>query len=90
MQQITQSSNNSNTGNITASTQQGPPNGDFREGKFDGRGGHEGHGGSSSPFLVILNYFGIWVVIIIPTYFLEKRILKNKRKTNHVQLQNSK
>lgn len=90
MQQITQSSNNSNTGNITASTQQGPPNGDFREGKFDGRGGHEGHGGSSSPFLVILNYFGIWAVIIIPTYFLEKRILRNKRKTNHVQLQDSK
>lgn len=90
MQQITQSSNNSNIGNITASTQQGPPDGDFREGKFDGRGGHEGHGGGSNPFLVILNYFGIWAVIIIPTYFLEKRFLRNKRKTNHVQLQDSK
>jgi cytochrome b561 len=91
MQQSTQSTtNNANTGNVTTSTQQGPPDGDFRERKFGGEGGHDGHGGSSNSFLVILNYFGIWAAIIIPTYFLEKRILKNKRKTNHGQLQDSK
>lgn len=88
MQQGPMSPNNANSGNLTTSTQQVPPNGDFREGKFDGRGGHEGHGGSN-PFLVILNYFGIWTVIIIPTYFLEKRILRKKRNSSHVQLQDS-
>ena len=79
-QQSGQSSNNSNT-----TTTQAPPNGDFREGKFDGKGGREGHGGSSSPFLVVLNYFAIWAAIIIPTYYLEKRILRNKRKSRDVQ-----
>ncbi|MDP4106015.1 MAG: DUF4405 domain-containing protein [Bacillota bacterium] len=89
MQQGPMSPNNANSGNLTTNTQQVPPNGDFREGKFDGRGGHEGHGGGSNPFLVILNYFGIWAVIIIPTYFLEKRILRKKRNSSHVQLQDS-
>lgn len=51
-----------------------PPNGDFREGKFRGK-----DRGSNNPFLTILNYFAIWVAIIIPTYYLEKRMLKNKR-----------
>lgn len=76
---------NGNTGNDGNPTNpnQGPPNGDFREGKFHGK---NGHGGSSSPFLVILNYFAIWAAIIIPTYYLEKRILRNKRNSRNVQL----
>ncbi|MBU8918724.1 DUF4405 domain-containing protein [Neobacillus sp. 114] len=81
MQQSTQTSNNGNTVNTensTAMPKQGPPNGDFRKEKFHGK---EGHGGSSNPFLVVLNYFAIWAVIIIPTYYIEKRILRKKRKS---------
>jgi hypothetical protein len=88
MQQSGQSSNSGNTGNA-AFTRQGPPHGDFREGKFGGEGGTDGHSGGSNPFLVVLNYFGIWAAIIIPTYFLEKRILRKKRKGSNVQLHNS-
>ena len=74
--------NNSNkTGNSTFS-HQGPPNGDFRDGKFHGK---DGRGGSNNPFLEMLNYFAIWAVIIIPAYFVEKRILRNKRKSKEVQ-----
>ncbi|MEH7309055.1 DUF4405 domain-containing protein [Neobacillus drentensis] len=76
-------SSNANIGN-TINTQQGPQNGDFREGKFHGK---DGHGGSSNPFLVVLNYFAIWGAIIIPTYYLEKRILRKKRRTRDVQPQ---
>jgi hypothetical protein len=83
-QQSTQSSYNTNAETETG-TQQGPPDGDFREGK----GGHEGHGGSSNPFLVVLNYFAIWAAITIPTYYLEKRIMRNKRKTSNVHPQGS-
>jgi hypothetical protein len=72
MQQSGQSINNGNTGNST-NPHQGPPNGDFH--------GKDGQGGSSSPFLVVLNYFAIWAAIIIPTYYIEKRILRKKRKT---------
>ncbi|MDQ1144126.1 hypothetical protein QE429_000953 [Bacillus sp. SORGH_AS 510] len=91
MQQSDQYFNRGNVGNTgdsgtTAEMQQGPPNGDFREGKFHGREGHGEHGGSSNPFLVILNYFAIWAAIIIPVYYLEKRILRNKRKAGSVQL----
>lgn len=81
IQQSTQTSNNGNTVNTensTARTKQGPPNGDFRNEKFHGK---EGHGESSNPFLVILNYFAIWAVIIIPAYYIEKRILRKKRKS---------
>ncbi|WP_027408430.1 DUF4405 domain-containing protein [Anoxybacteroides tepidamans] len=78
MQQNGQPFENGNTGEL-ANRHQGPPNGDFREGDFDGRGRKEGHGGSRNPFLVVLNYFAIWAAIIIPTYYLEKRILRNKR-----------
>ena len=88
MQQIGQSSNSANAGNA-AFTRQGPSDGDFREGKFDGEGGHDGHGGGGNAFLVILNYFAIWSAIIIPTYILEKRILRNKRKSSNVNLQDS-
>ncbi|MGZ4159796.1 MAG: DUF4405 domain-containing protein, partial [Neobacillus sp.] len=72
MQQSVQPSINGNTGDTT-NTLQGPPNGDFH--------GKDGHGGGGRPFLVVLNYFAIWAVIIIPTYYLEKRILRNKRKS---------
>lgn len=77
MQQSRQSSTG-NTGNTTNNNPR-PPKGDFH--------GKEGHGGSSSPFLVVLNYFAIWAAIIIPTYFLEKRILRNKRKSRPDQPQ---
>lgn len=40
------------------------------------------HHGARSPFLVILNYFAILAVLIIPTYYVEKRILRKKRQTN--------
>jgi hypothetical protein len=86
IQQIGQSSNSGNAGTVT---RQAPPNGDFREGKFNGEGGHDGHGGGGNAFLVILNYFAIWAAIIIPTYILEKRILRNKRKSSNVKLQDS-
>ncbi|WP_423802280.1 DUF4405 domain-containing protein [Neobacillus sp. SAB-20_R2A] len=82
MQQSTQTSNNRNTlntENSTAMTKQGPPNRDFRNEKFHGK---EGHGGSSNPFLVVLNYFAIWAVIIIPTYYIEKRILRKNGNLN--------
>jgi hypothetical protein len=78
IEQSGQSFNNDRAGD----THQGPPNGDFREEKFHDR---EGHGGISSPFLVILNYFAIWAVIVIPTYYLEKRILRNKRKSKDLE-----
>lgn len=50
-------------------------------GERHGRGGEfrEGHGGQS-PFSVILFYFIILAIIIVPTYFLEKRLLRKKRK----------
>ncbi|EKN70666.1 hypothetical protein BABA_04464 [Neobacillus bataviensis LMG 21833] len=67
---------NGNTGNIT-NTDQESLKGDFREGRFHGK---DGHGGSSNPFLVVLNYFAIWAAIIIPTCFLERRFLRNKQK----------
>ena len=80
MQQTT--INNGTTGNTT-STHPGPPNGDFH-----GKDGHDG-GGSGSPFLVVLNYFAIWAAIIIPTFFLERRILRKKRKSSELETQNS-
>ncbi|WML29905.1 DUF4405 domain-containing protein [Neobacillus sp. OS1-32] len=74
--------NGNNTGNSTFSHQGPPPNGDFRDGKFHGK---DGHGGSNNPFLEMLNYFAIWAVIIVPAYFVEKRILRSKRKPKEVQ-----
>ncbi|MGG3468435.1 DUF4405 domain-containing protein [Neobacillus pocheonensis] len=84
MQQSEQSSNTGTTGSSTSN--QGTANKDFRDEKFHGK---EGHGGSSNPFLVVLNYFAIWAAIIIPTYYLEKRILRNKRKLRRVHPQTS-
>ncbi|MDN3016879.1 DUF4405 domain-containing protein [Paenibacillus sp. BSR1-1] len=82
MQQSEQATNKGNTTNqgntTTTNTNQAPPNRDFREGKFHGK---EGHGGNSNPFLVVLNYFAIWAAIIIPTYYIEKRILRKKRES---------
>jgi len=88
MQQSGQASTSGNTGTTTTTenSNQGPPNGeDFHRGKFGDRDGKEGHGGSSNPFLVVLNYFAIWAAIIIPTYFLETRILRKKRKSTNIQ-----
>ncbi|MBT2698641.1 DUF4405 domain-containing protein [Bacillus sp. ISL-40] len=83
-EQSSQSINNGST-SITTDTNQVPPSEDFRGGKFEGKDGKNGHGGSSNPFLVVLNYFAIWAAIIIPVYYLEKRILGNKRKSRGVQ-----
>lgn len=79
MQQSGQTTTNGTTG--TATTNNSQANGDFHNEKFAGK---EGHGGSSNPFLVVLNYFAIWAVIIIPTYYIEKRILRNKRNSRDV------
>ncbi|WP_419882905.1 DUF4405 domain-containing protein [Peribacillus sp. B-H-3] len=68
--------NNGGEGKVM-NTHPGSPNGDFH--------GRDGHGGSSSPFLVVLNYFAIWAAIIIPVYYLEKRFLRDKRKSKNVQ-----
>ena len=59
---------------------QGPPPGEFngRHEGFDGRERHEGRGGGS-PFLVILNYFAIFGVLTVVTYYLEKRILRKRK-----------
>ncbi len=84
MQQMGQPTTYENTGivgNIT-NTNQAPPNGDFRGEKIHGK---DGHGGNSNPFLVVLNYFAIWAAIIIPTYYQEKRISRNKRKSKNVE-----
>lgn len=59
-----------NHGN-TINTFQGLP-----KGNSHGKGNH---GGGSNPFLVILNYFGILAVIIIPTYYLEKLIFRKRK-----------
>lgn len=50
-----------------------PPDGEFRDGKF------RKERGSSNPLLVLLNYFAIWAVIIVPTYYIEKRLWKRVR-----------
>ncbi|WP_419880443.1 DUF4405 domain-containing protein [Peribacillus sp. B-H-3] len=74
-QQMQQGRQTFNSGD-TANSRPGPPNGDFH--------GKDQHGGSSSPFLVVLNYFAIWAAIIIPTYYLEKRVLRKKRQSRDV------
>jgi len=83
MQQSVQASTNVSTGNTT-NINQGSAAEDFRGEKFHGK---DGHGGNSNPFLVVLNYFAIWAAIIIPTYFIEKRILKKKRESRVVHPQ---
>ncbi|NHM31999.1 DUF4405 domain-containing protein [Bacillus sp. C11] len=84
-QQSGQANNIASTGNTgnSSNTQQGPPNGDLRDGKFHGK---DGHGGSSNPFLVVINYFAIWAAIILPAFYLEKRLLKKKRNSKEVKL----
>ncbi|WP_243449959.1 hypothetical protein [Neobacillus terrae] len=59
---------------------QGPPPGNFngQHERFDGRERHKDRGGGS-PFLVILNYFIIFGVLTVGTYYLEKRILRKRR-----------
>lgn len=87
MQQSGQLFKNENNGTVgnTTNFNQGQPNGEFHDRGFHGNGRH---GRSSNPFLVVLNYFAIWAVIIIPTYYLEKRILRNKRKSKNTHPQN--
>ncbi|SFC87708.1 protein of unknown function [Bacillus sp. OV322] len=74
-QQMQQGRQTFNSGD-TANSRPGPPNGKFH--------GKEQHGGGSSPFLVVLNYFAIWAAIIIPTFYLEKRILRKKLQSRDV------
>ncbi|MCL6586852.1 MAG: DUF4405 domain-containing protein [Anoxybacillus sp.] len=57
----------------TAGTMPTPPDGEFRGEKF--RKEH----GTSNPLLVLLHYFAIWTAIIIPTYYIEKRLWKRVR-----------
>jgi len=64
-----------NSGNVNRSDFQGPPNGTFHghnEGKFGDHGGR-------SPFLVIFQYLVIFAIIIIPVYFIDKRLLSKRR-----------
>jgi cytochrome b561 len=58
---------------------QGPSNGALADRHGHG-GDFRGHGGGQNPFSVIISYFGIMAVIIIPTYYLEKQMLRKKRK----------
>lgn len=66
-----QTPTNGNAVNLD-NTRMAPPNGEFR--------GKDGRVGSSSPFLVILQNFAILAAIIVPTYYLEKYLLRNNRK----------
>lgn len=85
MQQSGQSVANSNSSSSTTATSDTASNQNFRQDQFDGKDGKEGHGGSNNPFLTVLNYFAIWAAIIIPTYFLEKLLLRKKRKLRKEQ-----
>ncbi|MBB2479622.1 cytochrome b/b6 domain-containing protein [Bacillus sp. APMAM] len=74
-----------NSGNVNGSHFQGPPNGTFHghdEGKF-------GHHGGGSPFLVILQYLGIFAIIIIPVYFIDKRFLSKRQNQKSLQLKHN-
>ncbi len=82
MKQFAQKSNSKFFNNGSPSTLgghggdfQGPLNGEFHKHdkeKFEHRGG-------ASPYLVIFQYFGIFVFIIIPVYFIDKRFLSKRR-----------
>lgn len=74
-----------NSRNVNGPDFQGPPNGTFHghdEGKF-------GHHGGGSPFLVILQYFVIFAIIIIPVYFIDKRLLSKKRNEKSLLLKHN-
>ncbi|WP_207767827.1 hypothetical protein [Heyndrickxia camelliae] len=82
MKQFAQKSNSKFFNNGSPSTLgghggdfQGPLNGEFHKHdkeKFEHRGG-------ASAYLVIFQYFGIFVIIIIPVYFIDKRFLSKRR-----------
>nr|WP_255571840.1 DUF4405 domain-containing protein [Anoxybacillus sp. ST70] len=57
----------------TVGTLPTPPDGAFRHEKI-----LKEHG-TNNPLLVLLHYFTIWTVMIVPTYYIEKR-MRNKRK----------
>jgi hypothetical protein len=67
--------NNTENSSGEAFHSQGPQNRDFRG---HHGGGDFGHRGASNPFLVILNYFLILAALIVPTYYLERKILRRK------------
>ncbi|MGG6431147.1 DUF4405 domain-containing protein [Anoxybacillus sp. D401a] len=49
----------------------------FRERKFP----HKEHHGNSHPLLVIFSHFTIWTFIIVPVYYIEKRMRKKRKLT---------
>ncbi|WP_249310141.1 DUF4405 domain-containing protein [Bacillus sp. FJAT-49736] len=60
---------------------QGPPIKDFQKhaDKFE-------HHGKKNPFLTILQYLVIFTIIIIPTYYLDRRYLGKRRKQKRLML----
>lgn len=59
----------------TVGTLPTPPDGAFRHEKF-----LKEHG-TNNPLLVLLHYFTIWAVMIVPTYYIEKRMRKKRKLT---------
>ncbi|MCL6617173.1 MAG: DUF4405 domain-containing protein, partial [Anoxybacillus ayderensis] len=54
-----------------------PPPEKFREGEFPYKERH----GNSHPLLVILGHFTFWAVVIVPVYYIEKRMRKKRKLT---------
>ncbi|WP_183241059.1 DUF4405 domain-containing protein [Anoxybacillus mongoliensis] len=52
-----------------------PPPEKFREGEFTRKERH----GSSHPLLVIFGHFTFWAVVIVPVYYMEKRMRHKRR-----------
>ncbi|KIQ94497.1 cytochrome b [Anoxybacillus thermarum] len=48
---------------------------EFREREFR----HKEHHGSSHPLLVIFSHFTFWAVVIVPVYYMEKRMRKKRK-----------
>nr|WP_239565480.1 DUF4405 domain-containing protein [Brevibacillus fulvus] len=49
--------------------------------------GEFGHRGSANSLLVILNYFLIFAVLIVPAYYLEKRLFRKKQQQKSAHLE---
>lgn len=82
MQQQTAATGNSNSTHSNGNFQS-PVKGRFGDHHADGKFNH----GPESPFLVLLNYLGIMTMIIIPAYYVEKRLSKKRRQGRNLQLQ---
>ncbi|KFZ41620.1 DUF4405 domain-containing protein [Anoxybacillus flavithermus] len=54
-----------------------PPPEKFREREFP----HKEHHGNSQPLLVIFSHFTIWTFVIVPVYYIEKRMRKKRKLT---------